>query len=298
MEVLHEGGERRGRHVLMFIDATSPILASKKFRRLTTRARARRRLDTWLGSVLLMEDGFDTVVYWWVGSHLERKGGEGCYSVNAVADMLCGEVLAAGVGAEGLEVYPPSDPPKRRCVHRSITFGARRSDGGWAREVWQRHIVETHFTPVESGSTRPGGHIDLLHAKGVRGFDKRMILNARTGRIRLLHSRVDRPAEVKGSFAEHVRGVGCPCGKGRQDFRHLWRMCELPGVVRKREKVLECMLCVDDSSVHEQWTYTIGELDRPNRRPESLIDREIDESRVFDGDRGAGDEGGGDAGIF
>ena len=29
--------------------------------------------------------------------------------------------------------------------------------------------------------------------------------------------------------------------------------------------------------MHEQWTYTIGELDRPNRRPESLIDREIDE---------------------
>ena len=48
----------------------------------------------------MMEDEFDVVVYWWVGSHLERKGMEGSYSINGVADMLCDEVL--------------KDPEKRR----------------------------------------------------------------------------------------------------------------------------------------------------------------------------------------
>ena len=232
--------------MLIFVDATSPVGGSRKFRRLSTRARSRRRLDVWLGSVLVMEDGFDTVVYWWVGSHLEKKGADGCYVVNAVADMMCSEVLASGTGAEGLREYPPSDPPLRRCRHRTITFGARRSDGGWARDAWQQHIVATHMMPVECGSVRPEGQEDLLHAKGVRPYDRRMLINARTGRLRLLSSRVDRAAERRGSFAAFARELQCPCGLGQQDLRHLWRVCVLPSVEAKRERVLECMLCADD----------------------------------------------------
>ena len=125
---------------------------------------------------------------------MERKGAEGSYSINAAVDMLCDEVMGTEERGAG------TVPPLRRCSHRSITIGAVRSDGAWAREAWQGHIVHTHMVPVETSSIRATSEVDLLHAKGVGPFDKRAILNARTGRLRLLHSRVDRGAERRGSF--------------------------------------------------------------------------------------------------
>ena len=239
MEVLHRGGERGARCALVLLDATSPVHATRKFRRLTTRARARRRQDTWLGSVLVMEDAFDVVVYWWLGSHLERHGGEGSVSVNAAADMMCDSVM------DDAESYEPTSPPERECVHRSMTFGAAASDGAWARDMMQRMIVNDHMLPTESKSMRAGDSIDLLRAKGVRVFDKRMLLNARTGRISLLNKRVDFAAAAKGSFADTVCQLGCPCGVGLQTLRHLCCECVLPRVVGARERVYECMEEVD-----------------------------------------------------
>ena len=141
MEVLQRGVDRGARCALVLMDATSPVAATRKFRRLTTRARSRRRRDTWLGSVLVMEDDFDVVVYWWLGSHLERHGRDGSVSVNAAADMMCDEVL------DDLESYDPTPPPERECVHRTMSFGARASDGGWARDTMQNMIIHDHAPP-------------------------------------------------------------------------------------------------------------------------------------------------------
>ena len=63
MEVLHRASVAGARRILVFMDATSPVDASRAFRRRSTRSRARRRQDTWLGSIMVMEDEFDVVVY-------------------------------------------------------------------------------------------------------------------------------------------------------------------------------------------------------------------------------------------
>ena len=91
----------------------------------------------------------------------------------------------------------------------------------------------------------------MLRAKGVRGYDKRMLLNARTGRISLLHRRVDFGAARPGSFASYVRGLGCPCGAAAQTLRHVCCECTLPRMVELREDLLECMEAIDSSGVHE-----------------------------------------------
>ena len=65
-----------------------------------------------------------------------------------------------------------------------MVFGARHSDGKWAREAWQQHIVHKHLMPLESESLRATDCLDLLRARGVWPYDKRMFLNARTGQGR------------------------------------------------------------------------------------------------------------------
>ena len=61
LEVLDAGVRAGARHALVLLDATSPVEASKRFRQRTVRSRARRRLDQWLGALLVMEDEYDTV---------------------------------------------------------------------------------------------------------------------------------------------------------------------------------------------------------------------------------------------
>ena len=54
VEAWQLGVERGAKRALILMDATSPVLASRKFRRLTARARSRRRRDVWLGSLTEM----------------------------------------------------------------------------------------------------------------------------------------------------------------------------------------------------------------------------------------------------
>ena len=111
MEVLHRGGRRGARCALILLDATSPVQATRKFRVLSTRARGRRRLDTWLGTALVLEDEYDVVVYWWVGSHLEAKGGVGSFSVNA-----CSRYALLG----GLELCRPGHVPLQPSPYEGL----------------------------------------------------------------------------------------------------------------------------------------------------------------------------------
>ena len=159
----------------------------------------------------------------------------GSFTVNAVADMLCTEVLSSGEK----DKFPCNPPPMRNCRHRTIEFGAVHSDGKWARETWQKHLVESYMLPGSTGSMRAGGHCDLLRAAGVRPYDKRMVLNGRTGRISLLNRRVDHAASRPGSFARYVCDLGCPCGKGPQTLRHVCCECELPKLVDLRMDLLD-----------------------------------------------------------
>ena len=168
---------------------------------------------------------------------------------------------------------PPTPPPTRCVRHKSMDFGARHSEGRWAREAWQGHLIATHLTPQSTASVRPDGDLDLLGAKGVRPYDRRMIVNARTRRISLL----DRGSgwwdgQGNGSFFSFLKGVMCPCGGGVQSFRHLTRFCSLARVVECRGRVVEAMEAVDDSGQHDQWLHTMQELGRPGRNVSTTID--------------------------
>ena len=241
---------------------------------------------------MVMEDEVDCVVYWWVGSHLERKGAQGSYVVNAAADMFCSEVMRD-------EGAVPTVPPLRPCRHRSMTFGAQSSDARWARDAWQQHIIYKHLLPAESESVRPVDCIDMLGAKGVRPFDKRMMLNARTGRMSLLGDRVDRAAEGDPwGFAAYVRGQECPCGGGAQTLRHVLRHCALPKMMERRERVITCMACIDDTGEHEQWKLALQEMRNPGTQTVDYFNRIIDEALLGvleDGTEGAALRGRGEA---
>ena len=69
----------------------------------------------------------------------------------------------------------------------------------------------------------------MLKAKGLRPYsDRRMIINARTGRLSLLSPRVNRAETQEGSFASYISRLGCPCGEGPQTMRHLQRRAVPP----------------------------------------------------------------------
>ncbi len=79
---------------LMCVDATSPVIKPRAFRAAPVRARLDSKGHAWLGTKMHMEDAHRGLVYWWVGSHPERKGraggknhratqqGDGCKSVS------------------------------------------------------------------------------------------------------------------------------------------------------------------------------------------------------------------------
>ena len=88
------------RRVLVLVDATSPVAATRKFRTRTVRDRMRHTADEWLARTLTLEDEHTAVTYLWVQSHSEQKSDSsvGSYLPNVAADRLCslGEAEAAG----------------------------------------------------------------------------------------------------------------------------------------------------------------------------------------------------------
>ena len=119
--------------------------------------------------------------------------------------------------------------------------------------------------------------MDLLRAKGVRPFDKRMFVQARTGRLALIHRRVEFLAAEEKGFGAFMRARGCPCGGGEQTLRHVCRYCECPEVVKRRMRVIECMEAVDSEGKHEQWAFALKTMKDPKGRRESGVDVEVDE---------------------
>ena len=161
-----------------------------------------------------------------------------------------------------------------------MEFGARNSDARWARDAWQRVIVKRHFTPERTESYRAGGYLDLLQAKGVRPLDRRMLVNARTGRLSLLNDRVCWQGAQKGTFAHFVRGRGCPCGGGPQTLKHLFRDCDLEQVRGCRERLLDSMMEADDSGANDQWREATKALRKPGWDIRGSLDGDISECHL------------------
>ena len=92
---MREWGARRG---WLGVDATSPVDATRSFRRRSVRGRAACLSDDYLATTLAAEDALDSVaVSWLMSQHVERKRpneADGSYTVNQAADALC--QMAAG----------------------------------------------------------------------------------------------------------------------------------------------------------------------------------------------------------
>lgn len=149
LAVLNRTGRAGARRGLVVVDATSPLEASRCFRRADVRARARKNCDDWLGSTLLMEDDHEELIYWWTRSHLETKDelASGSYSVNAAADELCERFLHDDA---------TTPVPVRTPRHVQMRFAAKASERTWARGAAQRRAVERlGRTRVHSIRARP-----------------------------------------------------------------------------------------------------------------------------------------------
>ena len=115
----------------------------------------------------------------------------------------------------------------------------------------------------------------------------------------LLGDRVDWAA--KGDpwgFAAFLRGHDCPCGGGAQTLRHVLRHCTLPKMVERRERVVTCMACIDDTGEHEQWKLALQEMRHPGTQVVDHFNRIIDEACLGvmeDGTEGAALRGKGEA---
>ena len=249
LDAASAGGGRRG---VVVVDATSPLEASRRFRRLDVRARARMNCDDWLGSTLLLEDEQDTLVYWWTRSHLEKKDelAAGSYSVNAAADVLC----EWHVGSQGTPV------PERVPRHVQMRFAAKASERAWARDAAQRRAIGHHRASSKHSLRAGREELDMGKAKGVSYTERRVLADARTNRVRLLDSGAVRRRGPL-SLGAMLAAEPCPCGAGAQSRFHVLFACSLPCVVAKREALLTALEAVpEEEKGHSQLRATRAAL--------------------------------------
>ena len=115
----------------MLVDATSPVEATRAFRRRTVRDRMRRVADVWLARTLVLEDEHTEVTYLWTQSHTELKCEKavGSYLPNAAADLMC--ELAEEKGDTPAEAPVVRDSvPHRQVRHRVISDHTRGQTSG------------------------------------------------------------------------------------------------------------------------------------------------------------------------
>lgn len=119
----------------------------------------------------------------WVRSHLEDRGDESSYSVNAVADELCDQLFELPREQRGEDA--PYPRPDIVCI-APWTLGARGvTPGGLGRFGRLRSFSPASTLSAQAPSALMEVFLDLLQEKGVRPFDRRLLVNARHGRISL-----------------------------------------------------------------------------------------------------------------
>ena len=89
--------------------------------------------------------------------------------------------------------------PERRIRHRVIRFHARGSDLRWARYHRQQRAL-AEFRSTSEHSLRPDGeYVDMICSPLADPHTTQAIVDARTGRLRLLHFASDREPEGRYS---------------------------------------------------------------------------------------------------
>lgn len=125
IDALHEEGE--GGRIILVFDATSPVLAMRKFQRCCHRRRQGYYAGEWLETLMRMVEKQEVVVFLWQTSHVGS-------AVNEWADV---EATAAARSTEGLTAtdWTHLDVPRLEPCSASMRLSAARtSTRSWARD--------------------------------------------------------------------------------------------------------------------------------------------------------------------
>jgi hypothetical protein len=158
-EGLAYAAEHGARFVAVIFDATSPVLAAKKFRCSGARNQTRAVSDIMLASSVDAENRLEEIVNVHVTSHLESKVETcvGSHTVNAAVDSLCDTHLADAL--EGIHV--PYTLEGSIVSHKRIQLPGRGSDRAWMSEMIQKWVVDRlALTSVDT--LRAQGDRDIL----------------------------------------------------------------------------------------------------------------------------------------
>jgi len=235
-------GEGKG-VVLIILDATSPVWASKKFREAHMRARARYLGDLELATVLVLEDEYEKVIYVWQKSH-----------IGTVVEMAVDGLAKSAASQKECVAVPEMIPG-----HVSVCLWAAKSERALA-ESSIGLLIMTKFLKRSLETLRMKGlQLDALCQREVAPAIRTTIHLLRSDRFGFMASKAERNEGGVRSVGRALWATPCICGKMCQTREHaLW---ECPAVADKRSWVAEWMdenqeAMNGGAAPHSQWKRT------------------------------------------
>jgi hypothetical protein len=150
------------KRVVLIFDASSPVEALRRFRRMHDRRRSGYYCDAELAEYDRVVDSFECIVFWWVPSHVGILPNE----------------WVDGVATAAMEQEVVRAPVLPARPHRSVTFGSPRANLHVAREAirvlvherLQAATVESVWLTADDWQLPQGPHRHLQLTRAVAGL--------------------------------------------------------------------------------------------------------------------------------
>ena len=229
----------RGDRVMVTFDATSPVVAERRFRRVSDRARQDYYAAAWLDELRRGMAKVEVALMTWQTSHVWEVR-------NEWAD------LEAGAALQGRVVRVRCERPSFAAVTDARVRGKRRTHA----IRWARREVDRRLADALEHTALP--HEDDVQLYKLPDREERALWGLRAQRC-VFHD--ERRFWGEAARAERSRHR-CACGADRCDWQHVMYECQAEEMPEAREALVECILRVRDMLEGVPHTQSIALLAR------------------------------------